>query len=232
MEYAAPLLTGRLVRRYKRFFADVRLRGGQTVVAHCPNPGSMRTCAPDRARVWLSRAAGAKRKLAYTWELVEADGGMVVVNTARANAVVAEALARGTLPELAGYDQVQREVRYGRQSRVDFLLMRGDERCYVEVKSVTMAAGAGVSTFPDSVTERGSRHLEELIRMVRRGHRAVLLFCVSRDPTDVVTPADDIDPVYGRTLRKAARAGVEVMAVRCSVTPSGIEVRDRAPVEL
>ena len=232
MEYASPLLEGRLVSRYKRFFADVELPGGEVVVTHCPNPGSMRTCAPDRARVWISKSESPRRKLAYTWELVEAFGGMVVVNTALANRVVAEALDRGVIEELAGYDSIRPEVRYGEASRVDFLLSTGDSRCYLEVKSVTLFAGESASAFPDSVTARGSRHLEELIRVVQAGDRAVLLFCVGRDPTDVVRPADDIDPVYGQTLRRAARAGVEVLAYRCKVTPHGVHLAGRVPVDL
>ena len=234
MRYRAPLIEGRLVRRYKRFFADVELAGGEIVVTHCANPGSMKTCAPDAARVWLSRSDDPRRRLAYTWELVEAEGAMVVVNTAHANAVVGEALAAGAIPELAGYRDLAREVPYGRGSRVDFLLTRPGRRgrCFVEVKGVTMAAGGRVSAFPDSVTERGTRHLQELIRTVRRGDRAVLLFCVGRDPTDVVRPADEIDPVYGKTLRRAARGGVEVLAYRAAVSPRGIQLRDRVPVEL
>lgn len=232
MEYAAPLLEGRLVSRYKRFFADVELPDGEVVVTHCPNPGSMRTCAPDRARVWISKSNNPKRKLAYTWELVEAFGGMVVVNTNLANRVVAEALDAGVIAELADYDEIKPEVRYGDSSRVDFLLTRGDERCWLEVKSVTLHAGGAVSAFPDSVTARGTRHLHELMNMVRTGDRAVMLFCVSRDPTEVVRPADDIDPVYGETLREAVAAGVELLAYRCDVSPTNVELLERIPVDL
>ncbi len=191
MQYLEPLLEGRLVRRYKRFLADIELAGGELVVSHCANPGSMKTCQPDGARAWLSRAHGAKRKLAYTWELVEAEGATVCINTARANAVVEEALRAGVIGELAGFDQLRREVRYGTRSRVDFLLGYGQRDCYLEVKSVTMRHGPRVSAFPDSVTARGTRHLEELMAMVRAGHRAVLLFCVNRSDARCVRPADE-----------------------------------------
>ena len=232
MEFDTPLTEARLISRYKRFLADIELPGGRVITAHCPNPGSMRTCAPDDARVWVWRSDNPRRKLQYTWELVEADGGMVVVNTARGNQVVAEALANQLIPELAGYDEVRREVAYGQRSRVDFLLTRGEELCYVEVKSVTLNAGGNVSAFPDSVTTRGTRHLQELMAMVDEGHRAVLLFCVGRDPTERVRPADEIDPTYGRTLRSAQAKGVEILAYKCAVTPRAITLGTRVPVDL
>ncbi len=228
-----PLLEGRLVDRYKRFFADVRLADGQTVTAHCPNPGSMRNCRPDNARVWLSKATNPKRKLRFSWELVEVDAALVAVNTGRANQVVAEALEAGAIEELTGYDRVRPEVRYGERSRVDFLLERGEnDLCYVEVKNVTLGVGGGVTAFPDSVTERGTRHLNELSAVVSAGHRAVLLFCAARSDTRVVRPADDIDPVYGRALRAAAAAGVEILAYGCEVSIQGLWLRNRLPVDL
>lgn len=227
-----PLIEGRLVDRYKRFLADVRLESGEVVVAHCANPGSMRNCRPDDARVWLSRSDNPRRKLAYTWELVEADGALVCVNTAMANRVVDEALAAGVVSELAQYESIAREVRFGERSRVDFVLERSGERCFVEVKSATMGVGDGVTAFPDSVTERGTRHLRELTGVAAEGHRAVLLFCAGRGDTEVVRPADEIDPAYGQALRAARAAGVEVLAYACDVSARGVWLRRRVPVRL
>lgn len=240
MQFDRPLLEARLARRYKRFFADVELEDGTVVVSHCPNPGSMKNCRPDGARVWVSRNDDPRRKLRYTWELVEVERTLVCVNTARPNTVVAEALAAGRIPELSGYDSVRPEVAYGERSRVDFLLERkGDggnegegDRCWVEVKSVTLGIGRGISAFPDSVTARGTRHLRELMAMAAAGDRAVLLFCAGRADTRVVRPADDIDPLYGQTLREAASAGVEILAYRCDISPEGITLANRVPVDL
>lgn len=226
------LRKGRLIRRYKRFLADVELVGGEVVTAHCANPGSMLRCAPDDAPVWLSRSDNPKRKLPYTWELVRAHGSYVCVNTARANGVVADALHAGVVRELAGFDELRREVKYGERSRVDFLLQRNDRKTYVEVKSVTLPMGKRVSAFPDSVTARGTRHLQELMAMVDEGHRAVMLFCCARADTARVRPADEIDPVYGKTLREAADHGVELLAYRCDINTRGMWLRERVPIEL
>lgn len=232
MLFETPLIEGRLVRRYKRFLADVELPGGRVIVAHCPNPGSMRTCAPDRGRVWLSVHDHPRRKLPYTWELVEVDGAMVCVNTARANDVVAEAIESGVIAELAGYDEMRREVAWGAGSRIDFSLIRRGEQCWVEVKSATMDGGDHVAAFPDSVTARGTRHLGDLMVAAKAGHRAVLLFCCNRSGTRAVRPADEIDPLYGYTLRRAADSGVEILAYASDIDPSGIRLRQRIPVEL
>jgi len=228
----APLIEGRLVDRYKRFLADVRLDDGRIVVAHCANPGSMRHCRPDDARVWLSRSNNPKRKLEYTWELVEVEDAVVCVNTAMANRVVDEALAANVVVELDGYETVRREVRFGDRSRVDFVLERPGQRCFVEVKSATMGVGGGVTAFPDSVTERGARHLRELSTVVAEGHRGVLLFCAGRSDTKAVRPADEIDPAYGRALREARDAGVEVLAYACDIDTTGMWMRRSVPVEL
>ena len=232
MDFPAPLIEGRLIRRYKRFLADVELADGEIVVAHCPNPGSMLYCAPDDARVWLSVKHSPTRKLPYTWELVEAYGAMVCVNTAQANEVVAEALAEGRIPELRGYDEVRREVMWSPGTRVDFVLSRHGETCLVEVKSATMRGGDRVTAFPDSVTARGTKHLGELMNAVRAGHRAVLFFCCNRSDARSVRPADEIDPLYGYTLRQAASAGVEILAYRSDLQPSGISLAEAIPVEL
>jgi sugar fermentation stimulation protein A len=232
MQFTRPLIEGRLVRRYKRFLADVELGDGQAVVAHCPNPGSMQTCAVPGGPVWVSHHNNPARKLAYTWELAEVDGAMVCVNTALANDIVYEALSQSAIAELCGYEAIRREVRYGLQSRIDFLLSRAGEQCYVEVKSVTLHGGREVAAFPDSVTARGTKHLEELMTMVAQGHRAVLLFCCNRSDARSVRPADEIDPLYGHTLRRAAAAGVQILAYRSDITPSGIALSEAVPVNL
>ena len=232
MKFKQPLIEGRLVRRYKRFLADVELPDGRVVVAHCANPGSMRMCAPPGARVWLSEQNNPRRKLPYTWELVEAHGAMVCVNTARANEVIAEAIAAGSISELAGYGEMQREAIWSAGTRFDFVLTRPGETCIVEVKSATMHGGDRVTAFPDSVTARGTRHLTELMEVAKSGRRAVLLFCCNRSDALEVRPADEIDPLYGYTLRRAARSGVEILAYRSEMDPLGIELRERIGVKL
>jgi sugar fermentation stimulation protein A len=232
IELPQPLLEGRLVRRYKRFLADIELDDGGVVTAHCANPGSMSTCALPGGRVWVSESDNPKRKLRFSWELARVGGQMVIINTARGNQLVADALARRRIPELAGDGAVKREVRVGERSRIDFMLGDGERRTYVEVKSVTLDVGDRVAAFPDSVTTRGARHLEELIALREQGHRAVLLFCVCRSSVTEVRPADEIDPTYGETLRRAAANGVEVLAYGCSVGPRQIGIRRRLPVDL
>lgn len=231
IDFAPALIEGRLVRRYKRFLADVAL-DGEIVVAHCPNPGSMRSCQEAGGRVWVQARTG--RKLAWTWELAEVGGALVCVNTARGNQLAAAALAAGAIAELRGYPELAREVPFG-ASRLDFMLARGPRRrdqAWVEVKSATMDGGAGAVAFPDAVTTRGARHLEELIALRRRGARAVLLFMVSRAGVDRVRPADEIDPAYGAALRRAAAAGVEVLAYATALSPTRLAVTGRLPVVL
>ncbi|MEW5890110.1 MAG: DNA/RNA nuclease SfsA [Pseudomonadota bacterium] len=232
MKFAAPLIEGRLLRRYWRFLADVDLGGGTVVTAHCPNTGSMLGCARVGSRVWLSRHDSGTRKYPHTWELVEADGVLVGINTGRTNRLVEEAVAAGVIPELAGYRRLRREVRYGAEgSRID-LLLEDDGRapCYVEIKNVTAAVHDGIALFPDAVSARGAKHLREMMAMVAQGHRAVLVFCVQRADALEVRPADAIDPEYGRALRRALAAGVEAVACRAEVTPEGIRVSGRVPV--
>lgn len=228
MEFAPPLIEGRLIRRYKRFLADIILDSGERVTAHCPNPGSMTTCMLEGGRVWLSRSPNKQRKLPYTWELAEVGDAMVCVNTGRANDLVAEALKGSAIAELTGYDEVTREVRYGEASRIDFLLRAGQSSCYVEVKSVTLdvtqPGGPTISAFPDSVTTRGTKHLRELINVVAAGQRAVLLFVCNRTGVTAIRPADEIDPAYGYHLRKARTAGVELLAYRSDIDPSGVQL--------
>ena len=232
MRFPAPLLEGRLLRRYQRFLADVDTAAG-ILTAHCPNTGSMQGCAEPGMRVWLSPATNPARKLAWTWELVEALPGVVVgMHTGRSNALVREAIEAGRVPELAGYPAIRPEVKYGEGSRIDLLLTApGRPDCYVEVKNVTAAVAGHIGYFPDAVTTRGTKHLREMSAMVAAGHRAVLVFCVQRGDVECVRPADHIDPVYGRTLREALAAGVEVIALGARVSPAGIELERRLAVE-
>jgi sugar fermentation stimulation protein A len=237
MEFSPPLVGGTLIRRYKRFLADVQLDDGREVTAHCPNPGSMRTCAEPGWRVFLSPANKPSRKLKWTWEIVLAgeEGVPVLVNTARPNHVVAEAIKRGEVPELSAYRGLRQEVKYGERSRIDILLedaADGGPPCFVEVKNVTLADGPGQVAFPDSVTKRGAKHMFELAREVQAGHRAVVFFLVSRGDATAMRPADEIDPVYGRALREAAAAGVQVLAYRCEMSQTTLALGPRVSVLL
>nr|VFJ71695.1 MAG: sugar fermentation stimulation protein A [Candidatus Kentron sp. FM]VFJ73019.1 MAG: sugar fermentation stimulation protein A [Candidatus Kentron sp. FM]VFK19592.1 MAG: sugar fermentation stimulation protein A [Candidatus Kentron sp. FM] len=234
MKFPEPLIAGRLVRRYKRFLADCILTDGSAVTAHCPNTGAMLGCAQPGSRVWLSRSNNPKRKFPLTWEIVEPEPGTLIgINTARANALVREAIEAGTIPALEGYTALRREVRFGREgSRVDFLLedSNGSAPCYLEVKNVTASLENGVGIFPDAVTVRGTRHLRELSHVVANHGRGVVFFCVQRPDVHEVRAADAIDPVYGETLRQALAQGVEAMAWRTRISTEGIELRDPLPV--
>jgi len=231
LRYATALVEGRLIRRYKRFLADIQLPEG-VVTAACPNTGSLMGCCEPGSRVWLSESDSASRKYRHTWEIVEVGKVMVGINTGLPNKLVSEAIVEGVIGELSGYDTVRREVRYGEEaSRVDFVLESPDrEACYVEVKNVTAAATRGIALFPDCVSERGSRHLRELIRMKAQGVRTVQLYCVQRGDVKEVRPADGIDHEYGRALREAIAAGVEVLAYRAKVGPDEIRLVERIPV--
>ena len=216
-----------LLRRYKRFLADVELADGQRLTVHCPNTGAMTACVEPGARVWLSRSDNPRRKYALTWEVIElSSGAAVCIHSARANAVVAEALGQGDIAELAGYTRVEREVRCFEGSRVDFVLGEPG-RCLLEVKSVTLGLDEGYGAFPDAVSERASRHLRDLAAAVAGGDRAVLLLLAMHTGIDHVVPADHLDPVYGQTLRAALAAGVEVLAYGCDVSRHGVRLTRR-----
>jgi len=231
MKFSAKLVAGRLIRRYKRFLADVQLADG-VITAACPNTGSMLGCCEPGSRVWLSESDRATRKYRHTWEIVEVGEVMVGINTGLPNALVAEAIGAGAIPELAGYASLRREVAFGEErSRVDIVLEDPARApCYVEVKNVTAAVAGGVAVFPDAVSDRGARHLRELMRLKAAGLRPVQLYCVQRGDVREVRPADSIDPEYGRTLRRALEAGVEVMAYRAKVTPREIRLEESIPV--
>ncbi|EEA95941.1 DNA/RNA nuclease SfsA [Pseudovibrio sp. JE062] len=229
MRFDVPLVTGRLIKRYKRFLADVTLdEGGAEITAHCANSGSMMGLKEPGIKVWLTPNDDPKRKLKYSWEMLEIDGAMVGINTSRPNGLVEEAIEAGRIPELTGYDKLRREVKYGKNSRIDILLEgEGDKRIYVEVKNVTLAREDGVAEFPDAVTARGAKHLDELSDMVREGHRAAMVFLIQRDDCDALVLARDIDRKYGEAFDAAVKAGVEVYAIGCRLTADEI-IADRA----
>lgn len=230
MRLPAPLTTGILRRRYQRFLTDVELADGSVVTAHTPNTGSMRQCAVPGHAVLISRSANLTRKLPWTLELIRVGGHWVDTHTHRTNRVVEEGLRCGAVPELSGF-AITPEYRFG-DSRLDFLLTRGEERVLVEVKNVTLTCAPQLACFPDAVTVRGQRHLRELMAARQQGWRAAIFFLVQRGEATAFTTADAIDPEYGRLLRQAAAAGVEVIACKSVVTPEENRVGERIPVLL
>ncbi|POF31650.1 DNA/RNA nuclease SfsA [Roseibium marinum] len=225
MKFPEPLVSGRLVKRYKRFLADVILdEDGAAITAHCANPGSMLGLKEPGSRVWLSQSDNPKRKLKYSWEVMEADGALVGINTAHPNKLVEEALVAGRIGPLAGYHSLRREVKYGKNSRIDILLEdEGGSKTYVEVKNVHLMRQQGLAEFPDSVTARGAKHLAELADMVGEGHRAAMVFLVQRPDCGRISLAADIDPTYAAAFEVAQAAGVEVYAIGCDVRLDGID---------
>ncbi|MFM2486610.1 DNA/RNA nuclease SfsA [Celerinatantimonas yamalensis] len=227
MKFNPPLIAGRLVRRYKRFLADVELIDGSIITAHCANTGAMTGCAEPGWQVWLRDSQNPKRKCRYSWELVEnAQGNYICINTTRANEVVTEAINNNQIESLRGYSQCTREVRYGEEnSRIDLLLCDPSRvDCYIEVKSVTLLTDDGVGLFPDATTTRGQKHLRELTTIAQAGQRAVLLFAVMHSGIEKVSIAHHIDALYGQLLQRAIDAGVEVIAQRFAPHPERIEV--------
>lgn len=233
MQFPGPLVEGRLIKRYKRFLADVALADGSVVTAHCPNTGSMLGCKEPQSRVWLSESADPKRKLKFTWELVETGPEqLALINTARPNRQVQAAIEAGLVPSLAGYTQVRSEVKYGSEkSRIDLHLSAHPNQpdAWVEVKNVTLCED-GEGFFPDAVTTRGQKHLRELQAQAAMGERAILFFCVNHTGVASVAPADHIDVEYGRLLREAVSSGVEVMAWQADLSPEGLPLVRELPV--
>lgn len=234
MQFDPVLEEGRLIKRYKRFLADIECADGSLVTAHCANTGSMKNCMAEGARVWFSRNDDPKRKLKATWQLVETPHGRVAcINTGRANRLVEEALQAGVISELAGFSSLRREVRFGEEnSRADFCLMFDEQPVIVEVKSVTLGfAESDVAAFPDAVTARGTKHLRELTALAASGQRAVLIYCVNLTGITAVRAAAEIDPEYAAALAEAKSAGVEVLAYGTTITPERIAVTHPLQVE-
>lgn len=233
MRFDQPLIQGTLQRRYKRFLSDVELSDGTTITAHCPNPGAMTGLNAPGTPVWLSKSPNPARKLPYTWELLHLDDTdtYVGINTQRPNALAEEAIGAGRIAELAGYDDIRREVKYGENSRIDLLLSgAGRPDCYVEIKNVHLRRNGPAAEFPDSVTKRGAKHMVEMSTMVAAGHRAVLFFVVQRTDCDSFSLAEDIDPNYAAAFDAARAAGVEAICYQCDLSPQGIEIKEPLPI--
>jgi sugar fermentation stimulation protein A len=235
VKFPSPLVRGTLLRRYKRFLADVLLADGSEITASCPNTGTMMGLCEPGATIWLSLHSSRTRKYAHCWELTEHDLGngpqIVGINTGLPNKIVEEAIGAGAIAELAGYPPPRREVKYGVNSRIDLLLEQPDgERCYVEVKNVHLSRQAGLAEFPDCVSERAAKHLVELSQMVREGHRSVMLYLVQRGDTASFKLAGDLDPTYAAGFSAARKAGVEMLAYGCAVSTSGVTLAGRLPI--
>lgn len=226
IKFQSPLLKGTLISRYKRFFADVKLENGEVVTAHCPNTGSMKTCRDEGATVYLLHNPSPTRKLDYTWELTETAGGFILINTHRPNKIVEDAILNNEIAELNGYANLRREVKYGEKSRIDLLLENHSSLsdCYVEIKNVTLKDG-DTAIFPDSVTERGTKHLLELEKMADEGFRAVIFYLVNRPDVSSFDVAREIDPKYCEAFDKAIKNGVEVLIYQTGITTSHIAIK-------
>lgn len=231
MRFPARLIRGILVQRYKRFLADVRLADGRIVTAHCTNTGSMKGCKEAGSTVYISPAATTGRRLLYTWEIVKVGRTWVGINTMHPNRLVAEAIGKGVITELQGYHAIRSEVVTSRGTRLDLRLENAAGFCFVEVKNVTLAID-GAAAFPDAVTERGAKHLRELISLRRKGHRAALVFVVQRADCSYFRPADEIDSEYGRWLRRAVKAGVEALPYRARVTSREVVLTERLELRI
>ena len=228
MDFPDPLLRGTLVKRYKRFMADVVLESGDTVTAHCANTGAMLGVQNPGSEVWLSPARNPDRKLKFTWEMIRIGEGLVGINTAHPNKIVAEAIEAGKIPELSGYEDLRREVKYGTNSRIDILLSEdGKPDCYVEIKNVHLMRDTGVAEFPDSVSTRAAKHQGELANMVEQGARSVTVYLCQREDCDSFRLAADIDPDYARAVKDAKQRGVEAICYTCALTPEAISVSHR-----
>lgn len=231
MKFEKPLVTGKLIKRYKRFLADVQLDNGEVITAHCANSGGLYGVCMPGVTVWLSESANLERKLKYTWELVRVGQQIIGVNTSWPNHLVEEAIRDGTITELQGFTSLKREVKYGNNSRLDFLLeYPTSPDCYVEIKNVHMKRETTAAEFPDAVTARGVKHLNEMIEVIKEGKRAVMLYVVQRQDCDSLQFAEDIDFLYAETARKAKLQGVEFYAYFCDLTPLEIKICQSIPV--
>jgi sugar fermentation stimulation protein A len=223
MNFPTPLYPGKLIKRYKRFLADIKLDNGKAIIAHCPNSGSMKSCNIPGSNVMVSKSVNPKRKLEYTWELIQVSDNWVGINTNLPNKLVHEGITTGKVKEFQGYFNIKREVKFGHRSRVDLLLEDVRGKCFIEVKNVTLVEN-GTAMFPDAETKRGQRHLRELMNMVREGHRAVIFFVVQRSDGKLFRPADHIDKAFGTILRQATKEGVEAITYQSSVSPQIIPI--------
>ncbi|MDA0221919.1 MAG: DNA/RNA nuclease SfsA [Proteobacteria bacterium] len=230
MQFQTPLIRATLVRRYKRFLADIILPDGREVVAHCANPGAMTGLNMPGATIWVEPNDDPKRKLRFSWKLVEIGTDWACIDTALPNELVAEALAQRQIPELAIFDTLKREVKYGENSRIDFLLNTGGLNTYVEVKAVSLKRD-GWAEFPDSVTKRGTKHLNELAKMVVQGHRSVMVYLVQRTDCIRFRLAADIDPSYAAAFTRASDAGVEMLCLATEISPYGMLVAGLLPID-
>jgi len=230
MKFEKPLTHGRLIKRYKRFLADVKLDSGEIITAHCTNSGTMKSCLEEDAEVYLTPVDDPKRKTKFTWEMIKINGDWVGINTGNPNKLAFEAVKNGEIEKLKGYTEVKREVKFG-DSRFDVMARNDHETCFVEVKNVTLKEG-NYALFPDAVTTRGKKHLETLIKVKEQGMRAVMLYVIQRIDVDTFAPAKEIDPEYAKTLKKAYEKGVEIIPVLAKVTPEKIELVKQLPFEL
>ena len=224
MKFKQSLIQGNLIKRYKRFLADIRLPDGNIITCHCPNSGSMKTCIGEDWPVLLSKSDNPTRKYPHTWEMVHNGRCWIGINTHLANTIAFEAISDGTIAELQGYEIIEREKNYGQNSRIDILLHKGNDKCYVEVKNVTLVEEDGYYRFPDSVTSRGLKHLHELRKIVEDGGRAVMLYVIQRSDGTIFKPANHIDPEYARVLKTVYKDGVEILPYLADVNPEGIRI--------
>lgn len=228
MKFQTPLVHGTLIKRYKRFLTDVQLDDGTVVVAHCTNSGTMKSCLEDGAEVCLTPVNDPKRKTKFTWEMIKINDRWVGINTGNPNVLAFEAVREGLIPQLKGYTEVKREVKF-EDSRFDVMARNEGETCFIEVKNVTLKVG-NAALFPDAVTTRGLKHLETLMSVKAQGMRAVMLYIIQRMDVDHFGPARDIDPAYAEGMKRAAAAGVEIIAMQAEVTPEGIALVHQLPL--
>ena len=234
MKFSSLLIKGKLIKRYKRFLADIELENGEFIIAHCANPGSMLYLKEPGAEVWVSPAQNPNRKLKYTWEIIRADDALIGLNTALPNKIVEEAVQKGLIADLTGYDSLRREVKYGENSRIDLLLQSSNlPDCYLEVKSVTLkrpGKGNRLAEFPDSVTARVTKHLQQLSNQVANGDRGAMFYLVQREDCTQLSIAGDIDPNYSEAFGDAWKAGVEMLCYGCSVSPEAIKIKRKLEI--
>lgn len=230
MKFHPPLVHGTLVKRYKRFLADIKLDNGDIITAHCTNSGSMKSCIEEDADVYLSPNPNPNRKTKYTWEMIMINGNWVGVNTMNPNKFALELLKNNNIPSLSGYSNIKPEVKFG-DSRFDIFAEKAGEQCFIEVKNVTLKSG-NYALFPDSKTVRGTKHLETLIKVKEQGIRAVMLYIIQREDVEIFAPAIEIDPIYAKALKHAFHKGVEIIPLQTKVTPLEISLKKVLPFDL